>query len=87
MIGDTYDQFPPLALVMSGREKYRVVRTVREAAETLLSQWPIDDGEEYISALLACLDAHKRAVPPRTVRDALIRAANEVRISHISVVC
>lgn len=87
MIGDGFDNFPALVLVMKGQEKYRVVRTVREAAEMLVSEWPTEDGEEYISALLACLEAHRNAVPPQTVRDALIRAANESNVAHLSVVC
>jgi hypothetical protein len=86
MKAHAYDQFPALTLVMSGREKYRVVRTIGDAAEMLVSQWPTDDGEEYIMAVRTCLDALHDVVPAEAVRAALIRAADEVRISHISVV-
>jgi len=87
MIEYGYDEFPALALVLTGQEKYRVVRTVSDAAEILISDWPTNEGEEYITAIRACLDAFHQVVPPTVVRTALIRAANAVRISHISVVC
>jgi hypothetical protein len=83
----TSHQFPALRLVMNGREKYRVVRTVRDAAETLISDWPSQDGEQYMIAVRACLDAFHDVVPADVVRAALVRAANEEQISHISLVC
>jgi hypothetical protein len=82
----TSRQFSALRLVVHGGEKYRVIRTVRDAAVTLISDWPSDDGEEYVTAVRACLDALYDIVPPEAVREALIRAANEERILHISVV-
>ncbi|WP_074067722.1 DUF982 domain-containing protein [Rhizobium gallicum] len=87
MMRHTSAQFPALRLVVSGREKYRVIRTVSDAAEMLMSEWPADDGEEYVAAVRACLDAFYDVIPPDAVRAALIRAANEDRIPHISVVC
>jgi hypothetical protein len=87
MIDYAYEEFPTLALVLSGQEKYRVVRTVSDAAEILVSDWPTDDGEEYVIAIKACLDAFHKVVPAADVRAALIRAANAMKISHISVVC
>jgi hypothetical protein len=82
----SFHQFPALRLVMRGREKYRLIRTVRDAAEALISDWPSDDGEEYVKAVRACLDAFEGDIPPEAVRDALIKAANEEQISHISIV-
>jgi hypothetical protein len=78
-------QFPALRLVVHGREKYKVIRTVRDAAVTLISDWPSDDGEEYVTAVRACLDALYDIVPPEAVREALIRAADEEHILYISV--
>lgn len=83
----TSQHFPALRLVMNGREKYRVIRSVRDAAETLIMVWPTQDGEEYLSAVKVCLDAYDDVVPAAEVRAALIRAANEEHISHFSVVC
>jgi hypothetical protein len=82
----TSQHFPALRLVMNGREKYRVVKTVRDAAEALLSDWPCHDGEQYMIAVQACLDAFYDVVPAEVVGDALIRAANEDRVPHISLV-
>ncbi|WP_047462153.1 DUF982 domain-containing protein [Rhizobium rhizogenes] len=82
----TSHQFSTLRLVVRGGEKCRVIRTVRDAAVTLISDWPSDDGEEYFAAVMACLDALYDVIPPDAVRDALIRAADEEHILYISVV-
>jgi len=52
----------------------------------LISDWPTDDGEEYVVAIRACLDALHDVIPPEAVREALIRAAAEERILYISVI-
>ena len=54
---NTYERFPPLVLMLGGREKYRVLRTLRDAAEVLIADWPSEDGEEYVVAVKACVDA------------------------------
>ena len=82
----TSQQFSTLRLVVRGAEKYRVIRTVKDAAVALISDWPSDDGEEYMAAVRACLDALHDVIPPEAVRDALIRAADEEHILYISVV-
>lgn len=82
----TSKQFPAIRLVFNGREKYRVIRTVRDAAETLIGAWPSQDGEEYLTAVRICLDAYHDAARAEDVRAALIRAANEERIAHFSLV-
>lgn len=79
-------QFRAVRLLMSGPKNYRLVRSVDEAAEVLVAHWPSEDGEEYLGALVACLDALREAIPAIAVREALIRAADEVRIPHMSVV-
>ncbi|WP_132961013.1 DUF982 domain-containing protein [Rhizobium sp. BK251] len=86
MLGYTSHQFPALTLVGRGKQKYRVITTVIEAAETLMTDWPDDDGEEYVAAVYACLRCLYDEIPPDSVRTALMRAADEVRISYISVV-
>jgi len=52
----------------------------------LISDWPSDDGEEYVMAIRACLDALNDVIPPEAAREALIRAAAEERILYISVI-
>jgi hypothetical protein len=84
---NTSYQFPAVRLVMDGAERYRLIRTVADVAEVLVKDWPSDDGEEYINALVACLDAYKETIPAVAAREALIRAADEVRIPHFTLVC
>ncbi len=79
-------RFRAVRLLMNGPKNYRIVRSVSDAAEVLVADWPSDDGEEYLGALVACLDALRETLPAIAVREALIRAADEVRIPHMSLV-
>ena len=67
-----------MRLVVNGGEI--VLRTVSDAAETLINAWPAEDGEEYMVAVRTCLDALYDIVPAVKVREALIRAAEEDHI-------
>ncbi|MBY3177597.1 DUF982 domain-containing protein [Rhizobium leguminosarum] len=80
------EDFAPLMLVMSGPAKNRPIRSLAEIADALLAAWPTDDGEEYIAAVQACLDAIQGNIPAKAARAALIRAAEEAEISVIAVV-
>ncbi|MBB3318851.1 MULTISPECIES: DUF982 domain-containing protein [unclassified Rhizobium] len=80
------DIFAPLMLVVGGREKYRLVSSLREAAEALIGDWPSDDGEEYMEAVKICLDAIHGKLTAHEAREALIRAADEAGIPVIRVV-
>ncbi|WP_049732272.1 DUF982 domain-containing protein [Rhizobium ecuadorense] len=80
------EDFAPLMLVMSGREKHRVIRSLREVAEALVAAWPTDDGKEYIAAVKTCLDAIQGNIPAKAARTALLRAAEEASIPVIAVV-
>ena len=80
------DEFPAIRLLFGGAQRYKLVQTVADAAMVLVEDWPCDDGEEYINALVVCLNAYQHAVPARAAREALIRAADEVRIPHLSIV-
>ena len=82
----TCTEFPPLALFWNDQERYKPVRTLKDAAEMLITRWPNDDGEEYIVAVKACLDAINGLISPAAARDALIRAAQEAGIRCLSVV-
>ncbi len=83
---DRNGDFLPLLLVMGGREKYRHVASLRDVAETLIIAWPTDDGEEYMAAIKACLEAIHGRVDAKDARLALIRAAEEAGIPVITVV-
>lgn len=78
----TSEEFAPLMLVVSGSEKYKLVATLFQAAEMLTVSWPIDDGEEYLTAIRACLHGE---IPAQDARAALIRAADEASIPVITV--
>ncbi|MBW9114042.1 DUF982 domain-containing protein [Rhizobium cauense] len=80
------DHFAPLMLVMGGQEKYRLVSSLREVAETLIGEWQSEDGEEYMAAVKICLDAIHGKLSAQEARDAPIRAADEAGIPVIRVV-
>ena len=61
------------------------IRTLVDAAEALLSQWPDDDGEDYVVAVKKCLDAITGQASPHEARLALIRAAVEGGMRVISL--
>ncbi|TAT74816.1 DUF982 domain-containing protein (plasmid) [Rhizobium ruizarguesonis] len=82
----TSGEFTALMLVVNGSEKYRLVATLWEVAGMLTAHWPIDDGDEYFTAIKACRDAIHASVPVEAARAALIRAADEAGISVITVV-
>jgi len=77
---DTLRPFPAVTLVMQSTGEYRRVNSVQAATETLLEHWPIDDGEEYLTAIRICLDAMMGTVRPDVVREALIKAAEEAGV-------
>ncbi|MBB4274287.1 hypothetical protein GGE12_002042 [Rhizobium mongolense] len=81
-----FGAFAPLMLVMNGSEKYRLVKSVGDAAEALFASWPLDDGEEYLVAVKTCLEALHGTASPAEARSALIRAAEEAGIPVITVV-
>ncbi|NTI77871.1 DUF982 domain-containing protein [Rhizobium rhizogenes] len=78
---DTLRLFPAVTLVMEGAGEYRRIDSVQSATKTLLEHWPIEDGEEYLSAIKVCLDAMMGAVHPSAAREALIKAAAEAGVS------
>ncbi len=82
----TSSEFRAIGLILNGTERYKLIRTVADAAEVLVRDWPCDDGEEYINALVACLNAYKGAVSAEVARQTLIRAADEVSIPYLTVV-
>ncbi|WP_341875055.1 DUF982 domain-containing protein [Rhizobium grahamii] len=51
-----------------------------------LSGWPLDDGEEYVAAAKACLDAIQGNLTAQEARAALTRAAAEAGVPLITVV-
>ncbi|MBX5220310.1 MULTISPECIES: DUF982 domain-containing protein [unclassified Rhizobium] len=76
--------FAPLVLFLGGRR--RVVKTLRDAAEVLIIDWPFDDGEEYVAAVKACDDAIAGEAGLEELRELLLRAAREAGITALSVI-
>lgn len=83
------EDFAPVMLVMlvmSGQEKHRLVRSLREVADALVNAWPTDDGVEYVAAVKTCVDAIQGNISAKIARAALIRAAEEAGIPVVAVV-
>jgi hypothetical protein len=72
-------------LVLEGREAFRI-RTLYDAGNVLISMWPDEDGEKYVIAVKACLDAITGDATIDYARRALIEAAEEAGIAVITVV-
>lgn len=83
---NTSADFPPLVLFLGGRRKYKIVRTLRDAAEVLIKDWPFEDGEEYVVAVKACADAITGQTGMDGLRELLLGAAREAGIAVLSVV-
>ncbi len=86
MIWNRTTGIAPIALVFTDRRGPRIVRTLGDAAAILLRDWPSDDGEEYVTAVKACVDAIKGEIEPDEFRKRLIRAAGEAGITALTVV-
>ena len=78
---NTLRPFPAVTLVLGETGGSRRVNSVHQVAELLLEHWPVESGEEYVTAVRICLEAMLGAVPPEAARDALIRAAREAGLS------
>jgi len=82
----TSGQFPSLVLLFPSHG-YKQVSSLRDVAEALMLCWPTDDGEEYVTAVKICLEAILGNMPPQESRAALVRAAEEIGIPILTVVC
>ena len=73
--------FEPIAMSRNRDETGAIVRTLREAAYLLIREWrPSSDGEEYVTAVKACVDAVNGDIGPDQFRAVLLRAAGDVGI-------
>ena len=86
MIWNRMTEFTPIGLVFSDRRPSRVIRTLGDAAAALLRDWPSDHGEEYKSAVKACVGAISGEIELAEFRKRLIRAAGEAGITAFSIV-
>ncbi|UWU29164.1 DUF982 domain-containing protein [Rhizobium sp. WSM1274] len=86
MCWNTSSAFTPVGLALRGTRTRRIVRTLGDAAQILIRDWPCDDGEEYVAAVKACVDAISGQIAPEQFREALLRAADEAGIAALTVV-
>ncbi|NKK71042.1 DUF982 domain-containing protein [Rhizobium leguminosarum bv. viciae] len=83
---DASRRIDPIILVFAETGARKIVRTARQAAEILMQDWPTDDGEEFFSAVKACLDVITGDTEPDRLRQAIIRAAAEAGVAAITVI-
>ncbi|EJC82109.1 Protein of unknown function (DUF982) [Rhizobium leguminosarum bv. trifolii WSM2297] len=83
---NTSADFAPLVLFFGGQQKRKIVRTLRDAAEVLMVDWPFEDGEEYVVAVKACADAITGQGGMNELRELLLSAAKEAGIAVLSVI-
>jgi len=83
---NTSSTFTPVGLALRGQPDHRIVLTLGDAAYALMKEWPSDDGEEYATAVKACVDAISGRIAPEQFRDAFLRAADEAGIAALTVV-
>ncbi|MBY5829773.1 DUF982 domain-containing protein (plasmid) [Rhizobium ruizarguesonis] len=81
---DMLRNFPTIILVFAEGKDRRVIRTAREAAQLLLKEWPIDDGEEFFTAVRTCLEVLTGDTEPEKLHEAIVRAAYEAGIAAIT---
>ncbi|MBX5213977.1 DUF982 domain-containing protein [Rhizobium sp. NLR10a] len=86
MCWNTSSVFTPVGLALRDRTTRKIVRTLGEAAGILIRDWPSDDGEEYVAAVKACVDAISGRIAPEQFREALLRAADAAGIAALTVV-
>ncbi|MGO7658913.1 DUF982 domain-containing protein [Rhizobium ruizarguesonis] len=86
MCWNTSSAFTPVGLALRGTRTHKIVRTLGDAAQILIRDWPCDDGEEYMAAVKACVDAISGQIAPEQFREALLRAADEAGIAALTVV-
>ncbi len=83
---DTSRHFQPIMLVFPRGGHCKTVGTARDAAEALMRDWPLDDGEGFCDAVRICLDVMIGRSAPWELRSAMLRAAGEAGINAITIV-
>lgn len=81
---DTSTEFDQVILIFTNPDRRLIVRTVQEAADALMKDWPSDDGEEFLSAVKACLDVMTGKASSGELRNAILRAADEAGVTAVA---
>ncbi|MBY3591367.1 DUF982 domain-containing protein [Rhizobium bangladeshense] len=86
MCGNTSSAFTPVGLALRERSTRKIIRTLGDAARVLMKDWPRNDGDEYVAAVKACVDAIGGNLAPEQFRQVFLRAADEAGILTLNVV-
>ena len=78
---DNLHIFNPVIISLGDANPELTISSVEEAAEELLTEWPIDDGDRYYEAVKACLDCITSDADPDFARTAFVQAAEEAGMS------
>ena len=81
---ETSTEFDQVILIFKNPGRRRIVRTVQEAANALMKDWPADDGEEFLSAVKTCVDVMTGKANSKELRSAILRAANEAGVAAVA---
>ncbi|MBB4349322.1 DUF982 domain-containing protein [Aliirhizobium cellulosilyticum] len=78
---DNLHIFNPVIISIGDANADLIINSVEEAAEELLSEWPIDDSDRYYEAVKACLDCITSDANPDVARTAFVQAAEEAGLA------
>jgi len=81
---DSSTEFDQVILFFKDPGRRLTVRTAQDAANALMKNWPSDDGEEFLTAVKACLDVMTGKASSRELRSAILRAANEAGVAAVA---
>jgi hypothetical protein len=83
---DMSAEFDQVILIFEDPGRRLIVRTALEAANALITEWPSDDGEEFLTAVKACLDVMIGKASSDELRSAILRAASEAGVGAVAVI-
>ncbi|NTJ64701.1 DUF982 domain-containing protein [Agrobacterium rhizogenes] len=81
---NTMPRFSPIHIVRSHSGETKSVGTADEVWKTLLDDWPLEEGDCFMSALLICIDVQRGERAPEEARVAFIAAAVEAGVPLLS---
>ncbi len=70
----------PVTLELDQVGKYRRIRTTKEAAECLMTVWPLNRGDRHRDAVETCLKVLEGYRSTADAREALVAAARESEV-------
>ena len=81
---DMSTEFDQVILIFEDPGRRLIIRTALEAANALIKEWPSDDGEEFLTAVKACLDVMIGKASSDELRSAILRAASEAGVGAVA---